>query len=86
MCGSVTKKATVNRERFAIASRGLEHGPENMRFARAVHETIFAPSDSECPLEIHVREDVDNSAQPEQMLSALALVLHNTQSTLVHYS
>jgi hypothetical protein len=54
--------------------------------ARRVQETIFAPSDSECPLEIHMREDGDNSAQPEQMLSALVLVLHNTQSTLVHYS
>ena len=30
-----------------------------------------------------MREDGDNSAQSEQMLSALALVLHNTQSTLV---
>jgi hypothetical protein len=54
--------------------------------ARPVHETIFAPSNPQCPLEIHMREDGDNSAQPEQMLSALALVLHNTQSTLVHYS
>jgi hypothetical protein len=35
VCGSVTKKGTVIRERFAIASLGLEHGPENMRFARA---------------------------------------------------
>jgi hypothetical protein len=53
---------------------------------RPVHETIFAPSNPQCPLEIHMREDGDNSAQSEQMLSALVLVLHNTQSTLVHYS
>jgi hypothetical protein len=52
---------------------------------RPVHETIFAPSNPQCPLEIHMREDGDNSAQSEQMLSALVLVLHNTQSTLVHY-
>ena len=88
MCGSVSKKVTVIRERFAIASRGLEHGPDKTCVSRAPpgHETIFAPSNSQCPLEIHMREDGDNSAQSEQMLSALALVLHNTQSTLVHYS
>jgi hypothetical protein len=58
-----------------------------MRFARAArHETIFAPSKSECPLENHMREDGDNSAQSEQMPLARALVLHCTQSTLVHYS
>ena len=44
---------------------------------RRVPETIFAPSDSQCPLEIRMREDGDNSAQSEQMFSALALVLHN---------
>ena len=81
-----------------IASRVLEDGPENMRavcllafnvmlFAcGAVHETILAPSKSECPLEIHMREDGDNNAQSEQMPSAQALVLNCTQSTLVHYS
>ena len=35
--------------------------------ARPVHETIFAPSNSQCPLEIHMREDGtgNNSAQSE---------------------
>jgi hypothetical protein len=54
--------------------------------ARPVHETTFAPSNPQCPLEICMREDGDNSAQSDQMLSARVLVLHNTQSTLVHYS
>ena len=46
VCGSVIKNVTVIRERFAIASRGLEHGPEDMRFARDrftrrfLHKTI----------------------------------------------
>ena len=46
---------------------------------------FFAPSNPQCPLEIHMREDGDNSAQSGQVLSALALVLHNTQSTSVQY-
>jgi hypothetical protein len=41
---------------------------------------IFATSNSQYPLEIRMREDGDNSAQSEQMLSALALVLHCTRA------
>ena len=55
-----------------------------MRFARAARSRDdFRAKQSAMPLEIHMREDGDNSAQSEQMPSALALVLHNTQSTLV---
>ena len=66
----------------------VDHPPHKHRLTRRFSLDDFHAKQFAMPaVNPHARiEDGDNSVQSEQMLSALALVLHNTQSTLVHYS